>query len=117
MTVPAGSVISQNPAAGADVVVGSSIALVVSSGRPHVAVPSVAGISEASASSAITSAGLVVAATTTASSMTVPAGSVISQNPAAGADVVIGSSVALVISSGLPHVAVPSVAGLSEAAA
>src|SRR5215203_6130559 len=117
MTVPAGSVISQNPAAGADVVVGSSVALVISSGLPHVAVPNVVGATQAAATSTITTAGLVVGTTTTASSMTMPAGSVISQTPAAGADVVIGSSVALVISTGLPHVAVPGVVGATQAIA
>ena len=60
---------------------------------------------------------MTVGAITTASSMTVPSGSVISQDPAAGADVVIGSAVALVISSGLPHVAVPDVVNQPQAAA
>jgi hypothetical protein len=39
---------------------------------------------------------------TTSSSTTVPAGSVISQNPASGAQVASGSAVALVVSSGPP---------------
>src|SRR5439155_707474 len=117
MTVAAGSVISQNPAAGADVVVGSAVALVISSGLPHVAVPDVTNRPQATASSALTSIGLTVGAISTTSSMTVPAGSVISQNPAAAADVVVGSAVALVISSGLPHVAVPDVTNKPQATA
>ena len=117
MTVPSGSVISQDPAAGADVVIGSAVALVISSGLPHVAVPDVVNQPQAAASSALTAVGLTVGAITTASSMTVPSGSVISQDPAAGADVVIGSAVALVISSGLPHVAVPDVVNQPQAAA
>ena len=56
----------------------------------------------AAATTTITGAGLIVGTITTASSTTVPAGSVISQNPAAGAQVTSGSAVALVISSGPP---------------
>src|SRR6185437_7612183 len=117
MTVPAGSVISQNPPAGSDVVVGSAIALTVSTGLPHVSAPDVVGLTQAAATSAITSAQLVVGTIGQASSMTVPAGSVISQNPAAGADVVVGSAIALTVSTGLPHVSTPSVVGLTQAAA
>src|SRR4030095_15703487 len=83
MTVPAGSVINQNPAAGADVVVGSAIALTISTGLPHVSAPNVVGLTEAAASTAITGAQLLVGTTSHASSLTVPAGSVISQSPTA----------------------------------
>ena len=117
LTVPAGSVISQNPAAGADVVINTAVALVVSSGLPHVAVPNVVALTQAAASSALTAASLTVGTITTASSLTVPAGSVISQNPAAATDVAINTAVALVVSSGLPHVAVPNVVALTQAAA
>ena len=117
LTVPAGSVISQNPAAATDVVINTAVALVVSSGLPHVAVPNVVALTQAAASSALTAASLTVGTVTTASSLTVPAGSVISQNPAAGTDVVINTAVALVVSSGLPHVAVPNVVALTQAAA
>src|SRR5262249_47079491 len=46
--------------------------------------------------------GLTLGTVTQASSATVPAGNVISQNPAAGTSVAAGSAVALVVSSGLP---------------
>jgi beta-lactam-binding protein with PASTA domain len=117
MTVPAGSVIAQNPAAGADVVVASAVALVISSGLPHVSAPALVGLTQAAASTAITSAQLVVGIISHASSMTVPAGTVISQSPAAGADVVVGSAIALIVSTGLPHVSAPDVIGLTETAA
>src|SRR4029450_3196039 len=117
MTVPAGSVISQNPAAGADVVVGSAIALTISTGLPHVSAPDVVGLTQAAASAAITGAQLVVGTSSNASSLAVPAGSVISQSPAAGADVLVGSAIALTISTGLPHVSAPDVVGLTQAAA
>ena len=107
-TVPAGSVISQNPAAGGSVAAGSVVNLVVSSGAPaQVTVPNAVGQTQAAAQTAITGAGLTVGAVTTQPSTTVPAGSVISQNPAAGASVAAGSTVALVVSSGPPAVGAP----------
>src|SRR5205085_1071607 len=67
-----------------------------------VAVPDVVNTTQAAATTTITGAGLVVGAVTTASSTTVPAGSVIGQNPIAGVQVAAGSAVALVVSSGPP---------------
>ena len=46
-----------------------------------------------------------------------PNGTVISTNPSSGTKVSQGSSVTLKVSSGLPNVQVPSVSGLSQAAA
>ena len=108
-TVPAGRVISQNPAAGTNVAPGSAVALVVSLGA---AVPNVVGLTEAAAATALTNAGLTKGTVTTATSTTVPTGNVISQNPAAGSNVAPGSAVALVVSLGT---AVPNVVGLTQA--
>jgi beta-lactam-binding protein with PASTA domain len=116
-TVPAGSVISQNPIAGTLVPPGTGVALVVSSGPPPVAVPNVVGLTQAAAGTALTAATLTTGAVTQATSATVPAGSVISQNPIAGTLVPPGTGVALVVSSGPPPVAVPNVVGLTQAAA
>ena len=99
-TVPAGSVISQNPAGGASVLPGTAVDLVVSLGASPVLVPDVVGLEQAAAESAITGLGLVVGAVTTAQSDTVPAGSVISQDPIGGTQVALGAAVALVVSSG-----------------
>ena len=99
-TVPAGSIISQNPAAGASAAVGSAVALVRSLGPAPVTVPNVVGLTEAAAGTAITNATLTVGTITTANDATVPAGSIISQNPAAGASAAVGSAVALVRSLG-----------------
>jgi beta-lactam-binding protein with PASTA domain len=117
ITVPAGSVISENPTAGAQVAVGTAVALVVSSGPPSVAVPNVVNMTQAAATTAIMNAGLAVGAITNASSTTVAAGSVISENPTAGTQVAVGSAVALVVSSGPPLVAVPNVVNMTQAAA
>jgi PASTA domain-containing protein len=109
-TVPQGAVISQNPASGASVASGSAVALVVSLGPAPVTVlvPNVVGLAQAAAQSALTGAGLGLGTVTSANSATVPAGVVISQNPASGASVTQGSAVALVVSLG-PAAAGPAV--------
>jgi len=102
--VASGSVISENPPAGTSVASGSAVNLVVStgwSGPSQVAVPNVVGQTQAAATSAITGAGLIMGAVAQQSSSTVASGSVISQNPAAGADRVSGSAVNLVVSTGV----------------
>jgi len=116
-TVPAGSVISQNPLAGTSVAEGSSVSLVISLGPVMVVVPNVVNMTQANAQAAITGAKLNIGTITQANSATVPAGSVISQNPAAGASVAEGSSVTLVISLGPVMVTVPDVVGMTQAAA
>jgi beta-lactam-binding protein with PASTA domain len=81
------------------------------------AVPSVDGMTQAAASSAITGANLVVGTVTQASSTTVASGNVISQNPVASTSVASGSKVDLVVSSGPPppaQVAVPNAVGMTE---
>ena len=66
----------------------------------NIAVPNVVGLTQGAATTTIVGAGLAVGSITSATSATVPAGAVISQNPAAGSLVTPGSSVSLVISSG-----------------
>ena len=69
---------------------------------PLLTVPDVVGLSEAAADTALIAAGFVTGTITTATSPTVPAGTVISQSPAAGASAALGSAVALVVSTGPP---------------
>ena len=83
-TVPAGVVISQDPATGTTVEVGTAMNMVVSSGRPPVTVPNVVGLTQAAATTSLTGAGLTVGAMTFSPSTTVAAGSVISQTPTGG---------------------------------
>ncbi len=111
-TVPSGTVIRQNPAAGASVQSGSAVDLVVS-GLAPVTVPNVVGLTQSAATSAITEAGLTVGQITQQASETVPAGTVIRQNPAAGTSVQPGSAVDLVV-SGLAPVTVPNVVGMTQ---
>jgi beta-lactam-binding protein with PASTA domain len=116
-TVPSGSVISQDPVAGTSAAPGSAVNLVLSSGPAPVAVPNVVNQTLAAAKSALQAAGLVLGTTTQQASTVVPAGNVISENPAAGTKVAVGSAVTLVVSSGAAQVAVPSVVNDTLAAA
>jgi subtilisin family serine protease len=99
-TVPAGDVISQNPAPGTDVLVSSAVDLVVSLGPALVTVPDVVGETQALAEATINATNLTVGTVSNANSDTAPAGDVISQNPAPGTDVLVGSAVDLVVSLG-----------------
>ncbi|WP_342346735.1 PASTA domain-containing protein, partial [uncultured Nitrospira sp.] len=108
--VPIGNVISHDPAAGINVVSGSQVDLVISG----VGVPSVVGLAQAAAQSAITDAGLSVGPVTAANNATVPIGNVISQNPAAGTNVFQGDAVAFVVSLGIE---VPNVVGMPQGTA
>ena len=79
----------------------------------NITVPSVVGQTQNAATSAIVGAGLAVGSVTVQASATVPAGSVISQNPVAGTLVAPGSSVNLVVSSG-PGTPPPAGSGLDQ---
>ena len=113
-TVPLGRVISQTPVAGVSVLHGSSVNLVISLGPVMVPVPDVVGMIQANAEAAITSANLTVGTITTANSLTVPAGSVISQDPVGGTSAPQGSAVNLVVSLGPATVTVPNVVGMTQ---
>ena len=114
-TVPTGNVISQDPVGGSSATAGSPVDLVVSLGPVVVTVPDVTGLPQAQAEAAIVAASLTVGSMTTASSDTVPAGNVISQDPAGGSSAAAGSPVDIVISSGPGLVTVPDVVGLFQA--
>src|SRR6185503_8272085 len=82
-----------------------------------VVVPNIVGMTDAAARSAIAAAQLAVGSVTTASSTTVPAGSTISQNPAAGTSVSAGSAVNFFTSTGVPaDTTPPTVSSISPAA-
>ena len=97
-------VIGQNPtSAAAGVPKGASVSLVVSLGPTIVTVPDVVGKTEAAARSDLSVVGLINVAVTQQTSATVPAGSVISQNPAGGTGGVLQNvTVNLVVSTGAP---------------
>jgi beta-lactam-binding protein with PASTA domain len=117
-TVATGKVISQDGASGSSLAEGSSVNLVISSGPQMVAVPTVEGLTQDDATTAITAAQLKAGTVTQQASNTVASGRVIGQDAASGSSLAEGSSVNLVISSGPQMmVAVPNVEGLTQAAA
>jgi hypothetical protein len=115
-TVPAGSVISQNPAGGTSASEGSAVNLVVSTGPPPpmVTVPDVVGQAQASAETILLAANLAVGTVTTQNSGTVLAGHVISQTPAGATNAPTGSSVNLVVSTGLAPLAGTPIIALNQ---
>ena len=116
-TIPVGQVISQYPPAGAITVPGASIDLVVSSGLADVAVPYVVGMQLSQAEAMIIYAKLLVGVVAYEPSPTIPAGSVISQSPSAGAQVPQQSSVDLVVSGGSGGSVIPNLVALTQAEA
>ncbi|NAZ86703.1 Stk1 family PASTA domain-containing Ser/Thr kinase [Kineococcus indalonis] len=105
--VPRGHVVRSDPAATTSVPHDSPVNLVVSRGREPITVPDVVGAPLEDARTRIRDAGLVVGGEPVQrSSETVPAGSVVSQNPADGT-LFRGDAVRLVVSSGPPLVRVP----------
>jgi beta-lactam-binding protein with PASTA domain len=113
---PAGVVIAQRPAARAEVQKRSIVTLTVSSGQPSpstVRVPNVVGLASAKAERMLTNAGLRPQTKTVFSEK--PAGTVVSQDPAAGVEVIRNSVVTLTVSKGQQQVGVPDVVGSSEA--
>lgn len=115
MAVAAGTVISSHPASGT-LLPGQSVTVVVSTGKPRVSVPSLAGASVAAAGRALRAAGL-SGREVDQYSDTVSRGLVIATDPHGGTRATVGSTVTLVVSRG-PHLAtIPPVAGQSVGAA
>jgi len=113
---PVGQVLSTDPAAGQSVSRATPVVLTVSRGPQPVDVPDVVGQSDTAASTAVSGAGVDVALAQ-APSVTVAAGHVIAQHPAAG-PVSPATVVTLVVSTGPAPVTVPwSVLGESTATA
>ena len=114
-TIPAGKIISQNPVAGVEVPVGSSVDLGVSAGLPFVTVPAVVGADQSVAQTDILNTGLVVGFVTGIESDTAPIGEVINQSPAGGAGVSPGTEVDLGVSVGINGLVVPNLVGMLQA--
>lgn len=95
-------VISQEPKGGEQAPAGSDVVITVSNGSEvkQVAIPSILNLSEAKAINSLNQAKLSAGATSHSYSDTVPAGSVISQNPVSGTMVDEGTTVDYVISDG-----------------
>ncbi|GAC1306969.1 MAG: serine/threonine protein kinase IreK [Vulcanimicrobiaceae bacterium] len=106
-----GTVLSQKPLPNTAVAVHSRVALVVSLGARPVFAPELVSLSLADARASATSRHLRLVVGERNPSDQIAADTITSQNPAAGVRVPRDSTVTVVVSSGAPKVAVPSVAG------
>ncbi len=109
--VEAGQAIRTVPGEGEDVQKGTRVRLLVSEGPEQVSVPDVTGLSSDSAQQQLRDAGL-EAAVREQESADVDEGDVVSQDPPGGTDVDEGSTVTIVVSTGVERVQVPDVTGL-----
>ena len=112
-TVKAGDVISQDPVAGQTVDQGTEVNLVISSGKPDVAVPDVVGKDRATAQSELGAVGL--RAKFVVRESDAPADQVLETDPPAGTMVTANKRVTVYVSDG-PET-VPNVEGMDQAAA
>jgi eukaryotic-like serine/threonine-protein kinase len=95
---PEGQVVAQNPPAGADADVGSTVRINVSKGTGTVEVPDMVGENQADAQEQLRNLGLGANVVRVPSSE--PAGTVVAQNPPAGSTAQIGGNVRLNVSAG-----------------
>jgi len=92
-----GTVVSQSPAAGAQVRAGSTVAIVVAQAQAKTAVPSVVGQSETQAVSTLTAAGFEAKTVTRTVSEEAKVGMVLQQSPAAGHKLSKGTVVTIAV--------------------
>jgi beta-lactam-binding protein with PASTA domain/tRNA A-37 threonylcarbamoyl transferase component Bud32 len=115
-TVPKGRVVSVSPGEGQKIDKGSSVTLVVSSGKPQAEVPDVVGKSFEEAQSTLQAAGFKVTRKDKESESK-DAGTVLAQDPKGGAQIDSGSTVALTVAKEPAAAPVPDVTGEDSPAA
>lgn len=108
-TVPAGRVLTVQPAVGEQVTPGTEVAVTVSQGRAPIDVPSVIGQPLDAARAQLEALGLAVA--TEQVDDTAPANQVVGQDPPAGSGAESGDTVTLQVSNGPPTQPVPQLFG------
>ncbi|MGJ3192831.1 Stk1 family PASTA domain-containing Ser/Thr kinase [Paenarthrobacter sp. FR1] len=113
----AGLAVGTEPESGAQVRKFQPITLFVSKGAQLFALPTLTGGTLAEAKTALNAAEMALGNVTEAFDEKVPAGVVISQDPAKGTEVRHGTPVALVVSRGPQPIPVPDVRGLAQDAA
>jgi serine/threonine-protein kinase len=114
--VAAGKVITTDPQPGTKEKTDKTVTLIVSAGPAPVDIPNVVGEPQQQATTTLQDAGFKVTPST-ASSTTVQPGLVISTNPPASTPRPKGSTVQIVVSTGLPQVTIPSLVGQTPVAA
>jgi serine/threonine-protein kinase len=112
---PEGTVVAQDPAAGAEAEEGSTVDLQVSGGPDTATVPNAVGLTETDARDRLVDAGFQVSTREVFSER--EEGTVVSQEPNAGAEAESGSTVTIAVSKGTGQVDVPNVVGLPRAEA
>ena len=115
-TITNGMVIDGDPIAGTAVRRNSLVNILVSKGIQTLQLTSYVGQSGDQASNELTSAGFKVKSTF-GYSESIPAGNVISQTPAGGAPIPVGSTVAIIVSQGSGTVFIPNLYSLTQLAA
>lgn len=113
-TVPDDKVVDQKPRGNKQALAGSVVTLIVSKGKPLVAVPDVRGYSQAVAANMLGKAGLVVGEITYSYSESYKKDEVISQDPKQGAEVEENSKINLVLNKGIETIYVPALIGMSR---
>ena len=116
-SVTPGRVVRTSPGAQVAVARGTLVTIYVSSGPRRVAIPNLAGDTPSQAGATLAAEGLKVGPQKSQSSSSVPSGSVIGTDPAAGNNVQAGTSVSIIVSTGQPQVSVPNVIGDTKSAA
>ena len=110
-TVPADTIISTDPPAGASVPKATEITVTYSTGAAEVAIPSLLGKTEQEAKDALTAVGLILGTITQSTSPSAALGKVIQSSPETGTYTASGSTVDLIISNG--KVEVPDVTSMN----
>jgi serine/threonine-protein kinase len=110
-TVAEGRIVSQSPAADVEVRKGTAVNVTVSTGPQLFPVPDVTGESLEDAQAELQDEGFVLGGVTEQSSDEVDEGEVISQDPAADAQVEAGTAVSVMVSTGPEVIVVPDVVG------
>lgn len=108
-TIASGNAIRTNPAAGRQAEKNSTISLVVSKGPQQAGVPDVVGDTESAAKNAIQNAGLLTEVTQQRSNQS--PGNVLSQAPASGTVVTLGTTVKIIVDKAPVPVQIPNVQG------
>ena len=114
--VPAGDAVETLPPEGTPTPLGSTVTLIVSTGKEKVKVPSVVGQPQGDADTTLRAAGFGVSITERESSTAEP-GTVISQDPAGGSEAERGSTVAIVVAKKATTAPVPNPVGTDESTA
>ena len=111
-SMTAGQIISQNPSATSQVKSGTAVQVVISTGKRKVKMPNLTGLTLSAALRALSVSGLKPGKVRRQPNATVSKDRVISGSVPPGSNVTPGTSVVLIISSGIQHLTVPSVMNL-----